>query len=275
MPACASMTTQRSGPRNFTPPLDCAPLDSHQHLLHRALGDVELLRVARAQDDIGIRPVLRSKNGYLPIATSGLALAISPSWLPMSPSRAFARTVSDSMRTPVLSLGATSSSMACMIEGTPAMTMTLPIQMPGAPDTLLTTRSAPLGMRVMRRRASFISVPVARQTLLHDRERARIDVDRHAERLGDAVGGDVVVGRPDAAGGEDVGVAVPQRVERIDDRALLVADHADLHEIDADRGQIFRDIADVLVLGAAGQDFVADHQQGGGDDLLGRRDFQF
>jgi hypothetical protein len=51
--------------------------------------------------------------------------------------------------------------MACMIDGTPAMTMTLPSHMPGAPDTLLTTRSAPLGMRVMRMRASFISVPVA------------------------------------------------------------------------------------------------------------------
>ena len=47
-----------------------------------------------------------------------------------------------------------------MIEGTPAITITLPIQKPGAPDTLLRTRSAPLGMRVIRRRASFISAPV-------------------------------------------------------------------------------------------------------------------
>src|SRR5262245_38710905 len=71
-----------------------------------------------------------------------------------------AHTVSESMRTPILSLGATSSSIACMIEGTPAITITLPIQKPGAPDTLLRMRSAPLGMRVMRRRASFISAPV-------------------------------------------------------------------------------------------------------------------
>ena len=54
------------------------------------------------------------------------------------------------MRTPILSLGATSSSIACMIEGTPAITITLPIQKPGAPDTLLRMRSAHLGMRVMR-----------------------------------------------------------------------------------------------------------------------------
>jgi hypothetical protein len=47
-----------------------------------------------------------------------------------------------------------------MIEGTPAITITLPIQKPGAPDTLLRMSSAPLGMRVMRRRASVISAPV-------------------------------------------------------------------------------------------------------------------
>src|SRR5205807_7954115 len=64
--------------------------------------------------------------------------------MPISPSRASARTVSESMRAPILSLGATSSSIACMIEGTPAITITLPIQKPGAPDTLLRMRSAPL-----------------------------------------------------------------------------------------------------------------------------------
>src|SRR5262245_25684674 len=52
------------------------------------------------------------------------------------------------------------ASIACMIEGTPAIAITLPIQKPGAPDTSLTMRSAPLGMRVVRRRASFISAPV-------------------------------------------------------------------------------------------------------------------
>ena len=46
--------------------------------------------------------------------------------------------------TPVFSFGATSSSIACMIDGTPAMMMTLPIQKPGAPDTLLATRAAPI-----------------------------------------------------------------------------------------------------------------------------------
>ena len=91
-----------------------------------------------------------------------------------------------------------------MIVGTPAITMTLPIQKPGAADTLLSTRSAPAGIRVMRSRASFSSEPVARQPLMQDFHRARIVVDRHAERLGDAVGGDVVMGRADAAGGEHI-----------------------------------------------------------------------
>src|SRR5207244_13117446 len=53
------------------------------------------------------------------------------------------------------------------------------------------------------------------------------------------------------------------------DRRLLVADHANLLEIDPERRQVFRDIADVLILGAAGKDFIPDHQQRGGDVLLG------
>jgi hypothetical protein len=49
---------------------------------------------------------------------------------------------------------------------------------------------------------------------------------------------------------------MPERIECIDDRSLLIADHPHL-----DRRQIFRDIADILVLGAARQDFAADHQR--------------
>ena len=73
--------------------------------------------------------------------------------------------------------------------------------------------------------------------------------------------------RPDAAGGEDVIVGDAQRVERRDDRVLVVGDHAHFLQIDADGGEIIGDVADVLVLGAAGEDFVADDQQRGGDDL--------
>ena len=106
------------------------------------------------------------------------------------------------------------------------------------------------------------------QALAQDLDGARIVVDRHAERLGDGVGGDVVVGRADAAGGEHVVVAAAQRVERGDDLRLVVGDDAHLLEIDADHGQVLGDVADVLVLGAAGQDLVADDQNRGGDDLV-------
>src|SRR5262245_17824509 len=121
----------------------------------------------------------------------------------MSPSRASARAVSEGMRTPILSLGATSSSIACMIEGTTAITITLPIQKPGAPATLLRMRSAPLGMRVMRRRVSLILAPVVFTIRAGWRERA----DRCRSNAFAAIGGDVTVGRPDPASGEDIGAA--------------------------------------------------------------------
>ena len=69
------------------------------------------------------------------------------------------------------------------------------------------------------------------------------------------------MGGADAAGGEHVGVARAQLVERGHDRRLVVGDHPDLDQVDADPGEIFGDIADILVLGAPGQDFVADHEQ--------------
>ncbi len=47
-----------------------------------------------------------------------------------------------------------------MTEGTPAITITLPIQKPGAPDTLLGMSVPPSGTRAMRRRASLSSPPI-------------------------------------------------------------------------------------------------------------------
>ena len=174
--------------------------------------------------------------------------------------------MSDSIRTPDFSFGATMSIIACMIEGTPAMTMTLPILKPGARMVALWISSAPSGIRAMRSRASFNS-PRALEALAKPRHHLRMMIDADAERLGDAVGGDVVMGRPDAAGGKDVVVAIAQRVQRRDDVGLVVGDDADLLEVDPDIGQVFGDKADVLVLGPPGQDLVADHQNSRGDDL--------
>ena len=114
--------------------------------------------------------------------------------------------MSDSIRTPDFSFGATMSIIACMIEGTPAITMTLPILKPGARMVALWISSAPSGIRAMRSRASFRSC--APQRSREPRHHLGVMVDADAERLGDAVGGDVVMGRPDAAGGKDVVVAM-------------------------------------------------------------------
>ena len=73
--------------------------------------------------------------------------------------------------------------------------------------------------------------------------------------------------RADAAGGEDVVVAVAQRVDGGDDLVLLVGDDADFLQVDADRRHDVGEVADVPVLGAAGKNFVADDDHGGGDDV--------
>jgi hypothetical protein len=99
----------------------------------------------------------------------------------MSPSRASARTVSESMRIPVSSLGATSSIIACMIEGTPAITITLPIQKPGAPDTLLKDEIRALG-NARHAQASLVHLGAGRlHPFVQDGEGARITIDRHIE----------------------------------------------------------------------------------------------
>src|SRR6516162_69951 len=133
-----------------------------QHILHGARGDRKLLRVAGAQDHVGIGPVLRIEERIAADRHFGIGLG---NLAELGADVALARVRAQRLRQHAnagFELGATSSSIACMMVGTPAMTMTLPIQIPGAPDTLLSTRSAPLGMRVMRSRASFISAPVAR-----------------------------------------------------------------------------------------------------------------
>ena len=146
------------------------------------------------------------------------------------------------------------------------MTMTLPSMKPGATDTLFSTSSAPKGMRAMRMRAGVISTP-RRLKLSRMGASARSSTSMPTPKaLAMAVGGDVVVGRADAAGGEDVVVAAAQRVHGIDDLGLLVGDDAHLLQLDADGGQMVGDVADVLVLGAAREDLVADHQQRRGDD---------
>ena len=91
--------------------------------------------------------------------------------------------------------------------------------------------------------------------------------DADAERLGDAVGGDVVVGRADAPGGEDVVELGPHLVQGGDDRLLDIGHHPAFHQPHAQLVQLEGQELQVGVLGAAAQDLVADDQQAGGDGL--------
>ena len=102
--------------------------------------------------------------------------------------------------------------------------------------------------------------PVSRKARAQDFNRARMIIDRHAERLGNGVSGYVVVGGTDATGGEHVSVTRPKGVQRRHDLRLLVGHDADFLEIDADRGQKIGRIADVLVLSPAGKNLVADDE---------------
>src|SRR5262249_8839744 len=82
---------------------------------------------------------------------------------------------------------------------TPAITITLPIQKRGAPETLLRMRSAPLGMRLMRMRASFISAPV---------------VFTHSCRMASARGS-VSIGTPNAFATQSAVMSGASAVDRI------------------------------------------------------------
>jgi hypothetical protein len=92
---------------------------------------------------------------------------------------------------------------------------------------------------------------------------ARVDIDRHSKRLGNTVGRNVVMGWSDSAGREDIGIAMFECIERIDDGSFLVAHYPHFFQINAEHAQIFRDVAHVFLLGTAGQDRVADDQERG------------
>ncbi len=65
--------------------------------------------------------------------------------------------LSTRMVAPTERRGATASSIACMIAGTPAMAMTFSTMKPGAFEIGFSISSAPDGIRAMRRRAAFSS----------------------------------------------------------------------------------------------------------------------
>ena len=76
----------------------------------------------------------------------------------------------------------------------------------------------------------------------------------------------------DPAGGEDVIEGSPHLVDGGHDDPGIVGDHPRFPQPDADLVQSLREEAEIGVLGAPGQDLVADDQYTGGDDfwLAGR-----
>ena len=88
----------------------CSP-HSLQHLLDLTFGLRELLCIAGAQHHIRVGPVLRIEKQIAADRDLGIGFG---DLTELQPSRVSARTVSENMRTPILSLGATSSSIACM-----------------------------------------------------------------------------------------------------------------------------------------------------------------
>jgi hypothetical protein len=99
------------------------------------------------------------------------------------------------------------------------------------------------------------------------RHRRRIMEAGHAESFGNRIGGDVIMRWADAACGENIVVPRAKRIDRLHDLIFLIRNDADFLQINADRCQDIGQMTDVAVLGAARQDFVADDEHGGCDDV--------
>ena len=114
------------------------------------------------------------------------------------------------------------------------------------------------------RRIELVAIPPP-----EDRHGVRMLGQGHAEGRRHSIGGDVVMGRPDPAGGEDIVVGGPQGVQTVDDLFLAVPDGPRLLEVDPQRRQEPGDGVQIGVLRPAGQDLVTDDQDGGGGGGFG------
>ena len=93
-----------------------------------------------------------------------------------------------------------------------------------------------------------------------------MNLDAHAQGRGNCIDRDVVVGRSDAAGGEEIIVPRAQMVHCIGNRLHVVGDYPHFLEPDALHAQPGGDLGDILVMGATGKNLVADDDQGCGID---------
>ena len=100
---------------------------------------------------------------------------------------------------------------------------------------------------------------------------AGFGMDDHpdAKRNRHCVNRDIVMRRANAAGGEQIIVACAQGIHGLDNRILYIGHHANLCQPYALDIQPKGDLRNILVLRPAGQDFIADHDKGGGPDAGG------
>ena len=78
-----------------------------------------------------------------------------------------------------------------------------------------------------------------------------VDNQRYAEGIGDALRGDVIMRRPDPAGGKDIVKPAAHIVHGGDNDLGDVGDHARLAQPNTDLVEAARKKAEILVLGAA------------------------
>ena len=90
-----------------------------------------------------------------------------------------------------------------------------------------------------------------------------VQLERHAEGQRDALGGDVVVRRPDAAGREHISKLAARFVDVADDRGGLVAHDAALGEANAELRELETQELQIRILRLTRQDLVADDEHAG------------
>jgi len=116
--------------------------------------------------------------------------------------------------------------------------------------------------------AGFVQRPVCTIAVLKQRPRLLIQEEIDAEGLGDCGSGNIVMGRADSAGGEDVVEALPHFIDGRDNRLCHIGDDPTLAQAHALFVQGLGKKGDIRVLSPAGEYLVADHDHGGGEDTL-------
>jgi hypothetical protein len=136
-----------------------------------------------------------------------------------------------------------------MMDGTPAMTMTFPIHIPVTEADAEVRRIVGIDMAPPAGIEHELLDAKARRSCMMASARGSMSIETSkAFATQSAVISSWVGPMPPVV---KTYVAMTQRIERINDRRLLVANHPHFHEVDAKRGEILRDVPYVLVLGAS------------------------